>query len=110
MGAPTCLRVETYNNDTGELLCLTEPVYGGTHGYVSDRAAYDEPGYIATPPCMWGSPNHGLAPPLKMNGMTIRVVATTNSTYGHHGEMALPQAMVAQGPLPLESPRYHVLV
>lgn len=69
---------------------------------MSDRPAYDEPGYIATPPCMWGAPGHGLAPPPRIDGVTICVVATTNSTYmyGHHGEMALPQAMIAFGPLP----------
>eukprot|EP00039_Didymoeca_costata_P007143 m.96741 g.96741 ORF g.96741 m.96741 type:complete len:361 (-) comp13558_c0_seq1:40-1122(-) len=94
--APTCLRVETYNNDTGELLCRTDPVYGGTGGYVSDQARFDEPGYIGTPSCMWGSQEDGLAPPPLMNNMTIYVVAVTNNTYGHHGEMALPQAMVTQ--------------
>ena len=25
-----------------------------------------------------------------VDGMTIKVVAVTNNTYGHHGEMALP--------------------
>jgi hypothetical protein len=38
---------------------------------------------------------HGLPAPPLMNGMTIKVVHVTNSTYGHHGEMALPQAMLA---------------
>ena len=61
-----------------------------------DQPGFDEPGYIATPPCMWGSPEHGLAPPPLMNGVTIRVEAVTNNTYGHHGEMALPQAMLAK--------------
>jgi hypothetical protein len=74
-------------------------VYGGTGGFVSDKPQYDEPGYIATAPCMWGSPEHGLAPPPLMNGVTIRVEAMTNNTYGHHGEMALPQAMLAKGHL-----------
>ena len=90
--APTCLRVDTFNNDTGELLCRTAPVYGGT-GKI-DVSKYDEPGYVAIPSCLWGEPGHDLAPPPVMNGMTLRIVAVTNSTYGHHGEMALPQAMV----------------
>ena len=94
--APTCLRVDTYNNDTGELLCRMEPVYGGTHKI--DLARFDEPGYIANPACMFGSAEHGLEAPPLMNNMTIRVVSTTNNTYGHHGEMALPQAMVAAAP------------
>jgi len=95
--APTCLRIDLYNNATGELLCRQEPLYGGTHKI--PEARFDEPGYIATPPCLWGRPEHGLAPPPKMNGVPIRVVALTNSTYGHHGEMALPE--VTLGP-PLE--------
>ena len=100
--APTCLYMETYNNATGELLCRTQPVYGGTRGYVNDTirngvAVFDEPGYIASPPCMWGRPEDGLAPPPKMNGVTIFVKAVTNSTYGHHGEMAISQAMLHTG-------------
>ena len=26
--APTCLRLDFYNNDTGKLLCRVEPVFG----------------------------------------------------------------------------------
>ena len=76
-------------------------VTGGTGGFVADRKAFDEPGYIAIQSCLWGRPADGLAPPPLMNGMTIHVVAITNATHGHHGEMALPQAMVARGPLAL---------
>ena len=35
-----------------------------------------------------------------MNGVAIYVEAITNNTYGHHGEMAIAQAMLATGPLP----------
>jgi hypothetical protein len=31
-----------------------------------------------------------------MNGVTIRVVAVTNNTYGHHGEMALPEVSLVR--------------
>ena len=55
------------------------------------EARFDEPGYIATPPCLWGSPEHGLETPPLMNGVTIRVVAVTNTS-----EMALPE--VTLGP------------
>ena len=75
--APTCLYMETYNNNTGELLCRTAPVYGGTGGFVGDRAEFDEPGYIASPPCMWGRPEDGLAPAVKMNGVRLFVKAVT---------------------------------
>ena len=48
----------------------------------------DEPGFIAQPPCLWGSPDHGLEEPYDTNGQTLHVVKTANATYGHHGEMA----------------------
>ena len=81
--APTCLRVELWNNATGELLCRQEPVYGGSGGVPVSR--FDETGYIFQPPCLWGSAEHGLEAPPLASGMPITVVAVTNSTYGHHG-------------------------
>lgn len=51
--APTCLDMAVYNNKTGELLCKEVAVYGGT-GQIDDKR-FDEPGYIAVPPCIWGS-------------------------------------------------------
>jgi hypothetical protein len=89
--------MELWNNDTGKLICRQRPVYGGSH--VIDLPAFDEPGYIATPPCLWGSPEHGLEPPPLMSGVTVRVVSVTNNTYGHHGEMALPEMALVKGPL-----------
>jgi hypothetical protein len=88
-----------FNNDTGKLICRQEPIYGAS---TSDNRAsslgerFNEPGYIATPPCIWGSPEHGLEEPPIMNGVTIRVVAVTNNTYGHHGEMALPEVSLVR--------------
>jgi hypothetical protein len=81
--APTCLRMELWNNNTGELICSQEPIYGGTGAIDLDR--FDEPGYLATPPCLWGSPEDGLASPVNVSGVMITVTALTNSTYGHHG-------------------------
>lgn len=95
--APTCLRLDMWNNDTGKLICRQEPIHGGAGSGI--ELPWDEEGYIATPPCLWGSPSHGLEAPPKMNGVTIRVVAVTNSTYGHHGEMALPEISLVEGPL-----------
>ena len=86
--------MELWNNDTGKLLCRQEPLYGGRH--VIPEARFDEPGYIATPPCLWGKPEHGLEAPPLMNGVTIKVVAVTDYADGHHGEMAVPE--VALGP------------
>lgn len=84
--APTCLSMAIYNNHTGDLICEEKPVYGGT-GKI-DNKQMDEPGFILVPPCLWGSPEHGLAPPPKLDGLTVTVVKKSNATYGHHGEMA----------------------
>jgi len=35
-----------------------------------DESRFDEPGYIATPPCLWGAREHGLETPPRMNGGT----------------------------------------
>merc|ERR1719382_1391453 len=86
--APTCLSMEIYNNLTGELLCREEPYHGQDNK--SDR--FDQPGYIAQRVCLWGEPLE--APPL-VSGVPLFIKATTNSTYGHHGEMALPQMYLA---------------
>jgi len=86
--APTCLEMALYNNVTGELVCSQKPIYGGT-GQI-DQSRFDEPGYILQPPCLWGS-QPGLAPMPKASGVKFLVKAITNSTYGHHGEMALPE-------------------
>jgi hypothetical protein len=92
--APTCIRMEMWNNDTGKLLCRENGLYGGTNKI--DLPRFDEDGYIAMPPCLWGSPEDGLEPPPLMTGMTIKVTALTNNTYGHHGEMALPEISLAK--------------
>jgi hypothetical protein len=86
--APTCLEMAIYNNVTGELVCSEKPVYGGT-GQI-DQARFDEPGYILQPPCLWGDAP-GLEPMPKASGVPFLIVAITNSTYGHHGEMAFPE-------------------
>lgn len=104
--APTCLRAEMWNNDTGKLICRQEPIYGGTHKI--DLPTYDEPGYIATPPCLWGSPEDGLEPPPLISGVKIKVIFVTNSTYGHHGEMALPQISMAHGPFHFSDGGFYV--
>jgi len=86
--APTCLSVSMYNNKTGELICRQDPLYGGT-GVIANKDM-DEPGFIAQPPCLWGSKEHGLEAPYSggADGIDIHVVKTANATYGHHGEMA----------------------
>ena len=81
--APTCLSVAMYRNDTGELLCVERPVYGGT-GQV-DEKRFDEPGYILQPPCLWGDEKYGLVMPPDVDGQYLHSVKTSNATAGHHG-------------------------
>jgi len=90
--APTCLKIEIYNNQTGELICR-EDAYHGQGSISEDR--FDEAGYIAQRICLWGNSTYGLEPPPLVSGVPLLIRAITNSTYGHHGEMALPQMLVA---------------
>ena len=92
--APTCLKMEIYNNNTGELLCSEEP-YHGQGGDVVGADRFDEEGYIAQRICLWGNSSYGLEEPPLVSGVPLFIRAVTNSTYGHHGEMALPQMVVA---------------
>lgn len=92
--APTCLKMEIFNNETGELLCREEPYHGqGADTTGGDR--FDETGYIGQRICLWGNSTYGLEKPPKVSGVPLFIRAVTNSTYGHHGEMALPQMLVA---------------
>lgn len=81
--APSCLSQELYNADTGELLCRQQPVYG--QGLAP---LFDEPGYAAIPPCLFGS-EAGLQAPITLTWDTnLLAVKQNNNTYGHYGEMA----------------------
>lgn len=88
--APTCLGGAMYFNDTGELICNQLALHGkGT----SDK--FDEKDYIAMPPCLFGRTADGLQPPPQVGGRPIHMIFTTNSTNGHHGEMAVPDLQCA---------------
>jgi hypothetical protein len=82
--APSCISIELYNLDTGELICRQEPVYGKGSGEL-----YDEEGYLALPPCLWGSEEEGLVPPMLLTwDTTLMSIKRNNNTYAHYGEMA----------------------
>ena len=57
--APACKDIRLYRNDTGhemELVCHQIPKYGqgnNTHPKTKEDM-YDEAGYLALPPCIWG--------------------------------------------------------
>ena len=75
-------------------MCRESPLYGGTGSL--DLKRFDEPGYIAQPPCLWGAAEHGLEAPPAVGGRMMYAEAKTNSTYGHHGEMAWMQVYYAE--------------
>lgn len=84
--APTCLSMELYNADAGQLLCKVEP----THGKGDHKKLYDEQGFIAIPPCLWGTDeSEGLPPPQLLSlDTTLVSIKRNNNTLGHTGEMA----------------------
>ena len=87
--APSCLSIELFRNDTGELLCRQLPVFGGRGASTINGTRFDEPGYIALPPCLFGEEDEGLVPPVFLSWDTnLSSVKRSNSTYGHSGEMA----------------------
>lgn len=83
--APSCISMELYNADTGDLLCHVEPKHG-----TSEDQVYDELGFLAIPPCLWSDdPASGLVSPtlLKMD-TTLLSIKRNNNTVAHWGEMA----------------------
>jgi hypothetical protein len=89
--------MEIFNNNTGELICREEAYHGQGNDIAGKGSAdrFDEEGYIAQPICLWGNTSYGVEEPPLVGGVPLFVRAVTNSTYGHHGEMALPQMIVA---------------
>lgn len=85
--APACLSMELFRADTGALLCRQIPVYGGGNTHV-DR--FDESGYIAIPPCLWGPEAEGLEPSILLGPNTplVAVKRNRNTHMGHFGDMA----------------------
>jgi len=84
--APSCLSMELYHADTGRLLCAHYPLYGR-----SDNI-FDELGFIAIPPCLFGSEEEGLRPPTFLPfDANLLSIKRNNNTYTHYGEMAMWQ-------------------
>jgi hypothetical protein len=82
--APTCLSMELYNADTGDLLCHSDAIKGSGSGL------YDEHGYLSIPPCLWSeNDDDGTPSPVFLPFNTrLLSIKRANSTYPHTGEMA----------------------
>ena len=84
--APSCYSMELWNADNGQLLCRNDPLYG------NGTEIFNEKGYLALPPCLWGSADEGLIEPVFLSFDTnLMSVKRNNNTNGHYGEMALWQ-------------------
>lgn len=82
--APTCIDMELYNADTGQLLCHVDGILGKGNSSVP----YDEHGYVKLNPCLWGE-DAGIMRPIQIHWNTnLTSIKRTNSTYTHYGEMA----------------------
>merc|ERR1719458_348660 len=89
--------MELYHADTGKLLCSHYPVYGETH------QIFDELGYLALPPCLWGEDTEGLMEPVYLPyDANLTSIKRNNNTYAHYGEMASWQMRGILADLPID--------
>eukprot|EP00928_Gymnodinium_smaydae_P022060 TRINITY_DN18651_c0_g1_i1.p1 TRINITY_DN18651_c0_g1~~TRINITY_DN18651_c0_g1_i1.p1 ORF type:complete len:647 (-),score=33.36 TRINITY_DN18651_c0_g1_i1:127-1860(-) len=79
--APTCLAMELYNADTGELICGVQPIKG------TGSEVFNEKDYVNIPACIWGH-EPGLRKPTMLTLETnLLAIKRCNNTFGHTGEM-----------------------
>jgi len=89
--APSCIKAELWNADTGELICRQEGVYGKSE-VATKTNPYDEIGYVAIPPCLFGSAADGLQPePYLKYDTNLTSIKWNNNSVTHYGEMAMWQ-------------------
>ena len=97
--APSCIKMELWNADTGALICRQTPHYGGSAAATAAEP-YDEKGYVAIPPCLFGNFADGLYPPHYLSYDTnLTFVKWNNNTYDHYGEMVCVCAVRAAAKL-----------
>jgi len=85
--APSCIRQELWNADTGEIICNNTAAYGDKT-YGSTDSVFNEKDYIALLPCIYGH-QPGLQFPFNLNADTnLTAVKYFNNTYRHMGQMA----------------------
>eukprot|EP00658_Telonema_sp_P-2_P082549 TRINITY_DN874_c0_g1_i3.p1 TRINITY_DN874_c0_g1~~TRINITY_DN874_c0_g1_i3.p1 ORF type:complete len:388 (-),score=79.58 TRINITY_DN874_c0_g1_i3:514-1677(-) len=85
--APSCIREEFWNADTGEIICNVTARYGeGRYGGLNE--VFNEADYVAIPPCIFGD-QPGLQTPFILGANTnITAHKYFNNTYRHLGQMA----------------------
>ena len=81
--AATCIDMELYNADTGDLICRVVGDMGK-----GSNSTYDEKGYIKLNPCLFGNDQGLLKPVLYRWDSNFTSIKRANNTYTHYGEMA----------------------
>jgi len=85
--APSCIRQEFWNADTGEIICNMTAAYGDEK-YGSTKEVFNEADYIAILPCIFGY-QPGLQTPFNLTAETnITAIKYFNNTHRHLGQMA----------------------
>jgi hypothetical protein len=86
--APSCIREELWNADTGEILCNMTAHYGNAK-YGPLRGVFNEQDYVAILPCLYSNNQEGLQTPFVITADTnITAIKYFNNTYRHLGQMA----------------------
>merc|ERR1712232_34397 len=85
--APSCIREELWNADTGDIICNATTAYGDeTYGPTSE--VFNEANYITIHPCIYGN-QPGLQTPFSLSPDTNLVaIKYFNNTFRHLGQMA----------------------
>eukprot|EP00092_Neocalanus_flemingeri_P016158 GFUD01017488.1.p1 GENE.GFUD01017488.1~~GFUD01017488.1.p1 ORF type:complete len:796 (-),score=158.21 GFUD01017488.1:53-2440(-) len=85
--APSCIRQEFWNADTGEIICNMTAMYGNEK-YGSTNNVFNEKGYLTILPCIFGN-QPGLQTPFNISPDTnITAIKYFNNTHRHLGQMA----------------------
>jgi len=85
--APSCIRQELWNADTGEILCNMTARYGSQE-YGPTTQVFNEKDYITVLPCIYGF-QPGLQTPFNLSPDTnLTAIKYFNNTYRHLGQMA----------------------
>eukprot|EP01084_Bolivina_argentea_P167243 290290_1 len=85
--APSCIREEIWNADTGEIICNMSARYGDEK-YGSLYDIFNEPDYITITPCIFGF-QPGLQYPFVLKQDTnLTAIKYFNNTWRHLGQMA----------------------
>eukprot|EP00944_MAST-04C_sp_MAST-4C-sp1_P015663 g15663.t1 len=85
--APSCIREEFWNADTGEIICNMTALYGDER-YGSTNSVFNEANYITIAPCIFGY-QPGLQYPFTLTQDTnITAIKYFNNTWRHLGQMA----------------------